>query len=80
LISVVVIPDETPSRDPGNPVIFMKICVDLFLAASGLGCSMGDPHCGAGVQFKAPELTGSAVASLRILASRHLGSQFSHQE
>jgi len=38
----------------------MKICVDLFLAASGLGCSMGDPHCGAGVQFKAAELVGSA--------------------
>ena len=63
----------------GTLLFFMKLCVDLFLAASGLGCSMGDPHCGAGVQFKATELTGSAVAALRILASRHLGSQFSHQ-
>ena len=63
----------------GTLLFFMKLCVDLFLAASGLGCSMGDPHCGAAVQFKAPELMGSAVASLRILASRHLGSQFSHQ-
>ena len=40
---------------------------------------MGDPHCGAGVQFKAPELMGSAVAALRIVASRHVGSQFSQQ-
>ena len=46
----------------------VKICVDLFLAASGLGCSMGDPHCGAGVQFKAPELVGSwgLVASRQV--------------
>ena len=46
----------------------MKICVDLFLAASGLGCSMGDPHCGAAVQFKAPELVGSwgLVASRQV--------------
>ena len=57
----------------------MKLCVDLFLAASGLGCSMGDPHCGAGVQFKAPEHMGSALAALRILSSKHVGSQFSHQ-
>jgi len=56
----------------------MKICVNLFLAASGLSCSMGDPHCCAGVPFKAPELAGSAVAALRIVASRHVGSQFSH--
>ena len=79
MISVVVIPDGTSSRDPWNPVLFMKICVDLLLAASGLGCSMGDPHCGTGVQFKAPELAGSAVVALRIVASRHVGSQFSHQ-
>ena len=56
----------------------MKICVNLFLAASGLSCSMGDHLCCAGVQFKAPELTGSAIAALRIVASRHVGSQFSH--
>ena len=30
-------------------------------AASGLSCSMGGPHCSARVQFKAPELVGSAV-------------------
>ena len=39
-----------------------------------------NPHCGAGVQFKATELMGSTVAALRIVASRHVGSQFSHQE
>ena len=48
-------------------------------AASGLSCSMGDPHCSAAVQFKAPELAGSAVAALRIVASRDVGSQISHQ-
>ena len=41
----------------------MKICVDLFLAASGLGCSLGDPQCGAGVQFKAAERVASAGAA-----------------
>ena len=41
----------------------MKICVDLFLAASGLGRSLGDPHRGAGVRFKDAELMGSAGAA-----------------
>ena len=68
LISIVVIPDGTSSRNPMNPIHFMKICIDLFLAASSLGCSMGNPHCGAGVQFKAAELVGSTVAALRIVA------------
>ena len=63
LISIVVIPEGISSRGQWNHVLFMKICVNLFLAASGLSCSMGDPHCSAGVQFKAPELTGSAVAA-----------------
>jgi len=52
----------------------MKICVNLFLAASGLSCSMGDPHCGAGVQFKAPELVGSAVAILLLQGMWDLSS------
>ena len=41
----------------------MKICVHLFLAAAGLGSSMGDLNCGAEVRLKAPELGGSAVAA-----------------
>jgi len=40
---------------------------------------MGNPHCGAGLQFKASELMGSTVAALRIVASSHVASQFSHQ-
>ena len=78
-MSSVVIPEGPSSRDPWNPVLFMKICVNLFLAASSLSCSMGDPRCGAGVKFKSPELARPAVAALRIVASRHVGSQFSHQ-
>lgn len=62
-----------------NGTLFMKICVNLFLAALSLSCSTWDPHCRAGVQFKAPELTGSVLKHIRLSVSKYMGSQFSQQ-
>ncbi|KAB0384377.1 hypothetical protein FD755_006294 [Muntiacus reevesi] len=39
-----------PKKEPWYPVLNMKICVHLFLTVAGLGSSMGDLNCGAGLR------------------------------
>ena len=74
LLSSVVISEGTSSRDPYNPVLLMKICVDFFLAASGLCSSMGDPHCSLGCGSGSSAHARSCCSMWGLVSSGHMGS------